>query len=123
MAPPMLYSSQKPLDPLIVKVFPLADGQTSQYMLYEDAGDTRDYQQRQAAWTELTATEKDGDLTVTIAPVKGNYPHMPSTRRYEIRLPGDWPPQSVSINGKTLPYTVGSLFARMAFRRQYAHRP
>jgi len=105
MAPPMLYSNQKPLDPLIVAVFPLADGQTSRYTLYEDAG-TRDYEQGQAAWTGLTATEKSGDLTITIDSVKGNYPQMPSTRRYEIRLPGDWPPQSVSVDGKPLSYTA-----------------
>ena len=39
-APPMQYSNQKPLDPLIVNVFPLADGQSSTYTLYEDAGDS-----------------------------------------------------------------------------------
>jgi len=105
-APPMLYSNQKPLDPLIVNVFPLAEGQTSHYTLYEDAGNTRDYQRDQAAWTGLTADEKGGDLTVTIDPVKGSYPDMPPARRYEIRLPGDWPPQSVSVNGKTLPYVA-----------------
>jgi alpha-glucosidase len=105
LAPPMAYSSQKPLDPLIVKVFPLDEGQTSQYTLYEDAGDTRDYQQGQAAWTTLTATSKASELTVAIAPIKGGYPGMPSTRRYEILLPGDWPPQSVSFNGKPLAYT------------------
>ena len=106
MAPSMLYSNQKPLDPLIVNVYPLVGGQSSHYLLYEDAGNTRDYQQDQAAWTGFTATEKSGDLTLTVDPVKGSYPNMPSTRRYEIRLPGDWPPQSVSINGTALSYTT-----------------
>src|SRR5262249_19648730 len=105
MAPPMLYSSQKPLDPLIVEVFPLPDGGTSHYTLYEDAGSTRSYQEGQAAWTELTAIEKGGDLAVTIGAVKGNYTQMPTGRRYEIRLPGDWPPQAVLVNGKPLSYT------------------
>jgi alpha-glucosidase len=106
MAPPMLYSNQKPLDPLIVNVYPLADKQTSHYVLYEDAGNTRDYQQDQAAWTGLTATETSGDLTVTMDAVKGSYPGMPSARQYEVRLPGDWPPQSVAVNGQTLSYTT-----------------
>ena len=48
-APPMHYSNQKPLDPLIVNVFPLADGQSSTYTLYEDAGDSRAYQHNEAA--------------------------------------------------------------------------
>ena len=106
MAPPMAYSSQKALDPLIVKVFPLTDGQSSRYTLYEDAGDTRDYQQGHGAWTTLSAASKGPKLTVTIAPVKGGYPRMPTSRHYEILLPGDWPPQSVSVNGKTLAYTA-----------------
>jgi alpha-glucosidase (family GH31 glycosyl hydrolase) len=106
MAPPMLYSNQKPLDPLVVKVFPLADGQTSQYTLYEDAGNTREYQQGQGAWTKLTAHEQRSASTITIAPVTGGYPGMPAMRRYELRLPGDWPPQSVTVNGKILPYTA-----------------
>jgi len=107
MAPPMLYSSQKPLDPLIVEIFPLADGQTSQYTLYEDAGDTREYQQDQAAWTTITASEKSGVLTVNIAPVRGSYPNMLSARSYQLRLPGDWPPQSVMVNGEALGYSAG----------------
>ncbi len=106
MAPPMLYSNQKPLDPLVLKIFPLFVGQTSQYTLYEDAGNTRDYQQDQAAWTTITASEKAGETTIKIAPVRGSYPNMPAQRAYEVRLPGDWPPESVSVNGKSLSYSA-----------------
>jgi alpha-glucosidase len=31
---------------------------------------------------------------------------MPSSRSYEVRLPGDWPPQSVTVNGKSIPYSA-----------------
>ena len=106
MAPPMLYSHQKPLDPLLLQVFPLSDGQTSQYTLYEDAGNTRDYQQGQAAWTLITAREKAGELTVDIAPLRGSYPNMPTRRAYQVQLPGDWPPESVSANGKAVSYSA-----------------
>ncbi len=105
MAPPMLYSSQKPLDPLLVKVFPPAEGETSHYTLYQDAGDTREYQQGEAAWTTFTATNKSAELTVNIAPAQGTYPGMLSSRRYTLLLPGDWPPESVTVNGKVLTYT------------------
>ena len=64
-------------------------------------------------------TRRDGELMVKIEPVKGRYPKMLSTRRYEIRLPGDWPPQSVSVNGKTLKYT-GEAESGVALRRQHA---
>ena len=104
LAPPMRYSNEKPLDPLIVEVFPLADGQTSKYTLYEDAGNTQAYQHGQEAWTDLSATQMGGELTIQVAPVRGGYPGMPVSRGYDIRLPGDWPPQSVTVNGKSLGY-------------------
>jgi len=101
-APPMQYSNQKPLDPLIVNVFPLTDGQSSSYTLYEDAGDSQAYQHGTYALTELHAAEKGSDLTVEIAAAKGTYAGMPAARAYEIRLPGDWPPASVTVNERPL---------------------
>jgi len=106
MAPPMLYSSQKPLDPLLIKVFPLAEGQSSQYTLYQDLGDTREYQQGQAAWTTIAAKDTAGELTVNITPAQGEYPGMLSSRSYQLLLPGDWPPDSVTVNGKTVTYST-----------------
>ena len=105
MAPPMQYTNQKPVDPLIVTVFPFQTVATSKYELYEDAGNTRAYQTGQFARTELSAAAKGNELTVTIAGAKGSYPGMPTSRGYEIRLPGDWPPQSVTVNGKPVNYT------------------
>ena len=106
MAPPMLYSSQKPLDPLLIKVFPLAEGQSSQYTLYQDSSKARDYQQGQAAWTTITAKDKAGELTVNIAPAQGEYPGMLSRRSYKLLLPDDWPPESVTVNGTALTYSA-----------------
>ena len=97
MASPMEYSNQKPLDPLIVTVYPLKDGEVSTYTLYEDAGDTRGYQTGEAAWTKITAMQSGGELTIDISPARGHYPGMPTSRGYEIRLPGDWPPEGMDI--------------------------
>jgi alpha-glucosidase len=41
-------------------------------------------------------------LRVEIGPVEGSYPGMLKTRGYELRLPADWPPVSVTVNGKAL---------------------
>jgi len=101
-APPMQYSNQKPLDPLIVNVFPLADVQSSTYTLYEDAGDSQAYEHGAYALTELRAGEKANELTVEITAAKGTYEGMPPARTYEIRLPGDWPPASVTVNERSL---------------------
>ena len=105
-APPMEFTTQKPLDPLIVNVFPLADGQSSSYSLYEDAGNTRAYQRGEFARTELHSSEKGSELTVEIPAAKGTYKGMPSSRGYEIRLPADWPPESVTVNGHPAAYSA-----------------
>jgi Glycosyl hydrolases family 31/Domain of unknown function (DUF5110) len=103
-APPMQYSNQKPLDPLIVSVFPFADGQSATYTLCEDAGDSRAYQRGADARTEIRATGKGNELTLEIAATKGKYEGMPVARGYEIRLPADWPPASVMVNGSMVAY-------------------
>jgi alpha-glucosidase len=105
-APPMQYTSQKPLDPLIVNVFPLEDGESSSYTLYEDAGNSRDYQRGEFARTELRSSEKGSELTVEIVAAKGTYKGMPTARGYEIRLPGDWPPETATVNEHPLTYTA-----------------
>jgi alpha-glucosidase len=104
MQPATTHTGEKPLDPLILAVFPLKDGQTSEYRLYQDSGDTPGYQNSEAAWTPIRASlSKDGTaLNVTISPIQGSYKGMQSDRAYEVRLPGGWPPSSVSVNGKSL---------------------
>ena len=105
MQPPMEYTGQKPIDPLILKIYPLDDGQTSTYRLYDDASKSQAYQRGVCTWTKLTANQRGDVLTVEIAPVEGSYPGMILKRAYEVRLPGDWPPESVSVNGVNLSFT------------------
>ena len=105
--PPMAYTGQKPVDPLILTVNPLAENQTSTYTLYEDSGHAEDYQHNLGtARTPITAVLHGDTLTVTVAPVQGGYPGMPAQRGYQLRLPFDWPPQSVTANGKPLSFTL-----------------
>jgi alpha-glucosidase len=107
-APPMLHTSEKPVNPLILTIFPLSPGASHEYTLYEDARDTRAYRENQARWTPIHAEQQNGDLTVRIGPGQGSYPGMLTVRGYELRLPGDWPPASVTVDGKPLPYTTQS---------------
>ncbi len=91
-------------EPLILSVFPMNDGQVSTYRFYEDAGDTPGYEHGDSAWTPIRASlNGDGTLlNVSVAPVEGHYPGMPTERAYEVRLPGSWPPSAVSVNGEPL---------------------
>ena len=102
MQPPMRYTGEKPVDPLIVNVWPLAPAASSSYSVYEDSGVSVDYQRGVFARTPIKATQTGDTLKVEIGPVQGGYPGMPRTRAYELRLPADWPPASVTVNGVPL---------------------
>jgi alpha-glucosidase len=111
MQPPMLHTSEKPpsspildpqVDPLIVNVWPLEPGSSSNYSVYEDSGVSVEYQRGVFARTPIEATQTADTLRVEIGPVEGSYPGMLKTRGYELRLPADWPPVSVTVNGKAL---------------------
>jgi alpha-glucosidase len=106
MQPKMLYTSQKPVDPLILNVFPLADQQTSSYSVYDDSSRGETYKSGACTWTDVSAKQSGDDLTIEIAPVRGSYPGMLTQRSYEIRLPGDWPPDSVTSNGTALDFVL-----------------
>jgi alpha-glucosidase len=99
MQPPMLYTGEKPVDPLIVNVWPLAPGESSSYSVYEDSGASVEYQRGVFARTPIKAEQTGDVLRVEIGPVKGSYLGMQTSRRYELRLPADWPPESVVVNG------------------------
>jgi hypothetical protein len=97
----MRYSGEKPVEPLILTVFPPRNGQSSTYTLYQDAGNTPGYKMDEAAWTTIRANSSaDGaDVALVISPENGRYAGMQHARSYELRLVGDWPPASVTVNG------------------------
>jgi alpha-glucosidase len=108
MQPAMLHTGEKPVDPLIVNVWPLAPGASSSYSVYEDSGVSVEYQRGVFARTPIKATQTGDTLRVEIGPVEGSYPGMLKTRGYEVRLPADWPPVAVTVNGKPVPFVKPS---------------
>src|SRR5438045_2865029 len=89
MQPAMRYTGEKPVDPLIVNVWPLRPGESSSYSVYEDSGASVDYQHGAFAHTPIEASQEGDTLRVEIGPVEGSYPAMPNARGYELRLPAD----------------------------------
>jgi len=67
--------------------------------VYEDSGASVEYQRGVYARTPIKATQTGDTLSVEIGPVKGWYPGMRKMRGYELRLPADWPPASVTVDG------------------------
>jgi alpha-glucosidase len=108
MQQPMRYTGEKPVDPLILNVWPLAAGTNSSYTVYEDSGVAVEYQKGVFAKTPVTASQTGDTLRVEIGPIEGHYPGMLETRGYELRLPADWPPSDVSVNGVALKHATGA---------------
>ena len=99
MQPEMSYTGEKPVDPLIVNVWPLDPGTSSSYTLYEDNGVAEEYQHGVFTRTPIKAAQTGDTLRVEIDPVEGTFPDMLKDRGYTLKLPADWPPVSVTVNG------------------------
>ena len=102
MQPSTQSAQTQHTDGLVLQILPGMQGQGD---LYEDAGDSLGYKQSQFARQRFRQSQLHDDvLEIEILPAEGNYPGMPSTRSYELRLPGSWPPLSVTANGRDISY-------------------
>jgi len=79
MGPEEDYSNQKPADPIELRVYPGADGD---FTLYEDEGDTYNYEKGQYA--TIPIHWNDGTHTLTIGERKGSFAGMLQKRRFNI---------------------------------------
>ena len=100
--PRVSHLQQNP-DKIIVRVFP---GGASTARMYEDQGDSLEYQNQGYAFTQFqTVANPDGSVTLTISPREGSYTGMSKTRSYEVQFFGRFPPTQVSVNGHRVDYS------------------
>jgi alpha-glucosidase (family GH31 glycosyl hydrolase) len=97
MQPYMDHVGQKPVDPLLVRVFTGDDGR---FRLYEDEGTGRDYRADRFARTEMRYDESN--RTLTIAGMDGRYPGQPDERGYRITFVNLDRPQTVTMGEASL---------------------
>jgi len=111
MQPKMLHTGERPVDPLILNVFPTSFTGASvpgsrpeafSTRIYDDAGNSLGYKSNEFAWTEVRQTRSRSGVEIEIIPVTGSYPGMPTERGYEIHLPVSWPPESATFNGQKI---------------------
>lgn len=88
------------LQTLVVRCYPGNDGCENTYQLYEDDGQTTDYETGRFATTALTYARKAGHTEVTIAPAQGSYEGQPARRSYRIELPGVARDARVKVGGR-----------------------
>lgn len=103
MMPKMNRIDEKPLDPMILAIYPGDKGSLS---VYEDAGNDQGYKSGQFTFTDISFSRSGRKINIAISPVKGGYAGMPESRSYEIRLINTFPPKTVSINGQRIAYSM-----------------
>ncbi|MBL0927731.1 MAG: DUF5110 domain-containing protein [Phycisphaerales bacterium] len=99
-APPMTRTGEKPVDPLILHVFPARRGEIARGGLYEDDGLSSGYQSGKFTRTPVAHRREGRETLVTIGPRTGSFDGMLTSRACEIRLRDAWPAESVTIDGK-----------------------
>jgi len=84
MGPEIEYASEKPDAPIELRVYRGADGH---FDLYEDQGDTYNYEKGERS--VIPMDWNDATQTLTIGAREGRYPGMPEQRRFNVVFVGD----------------------------------
>ena len=93
LGPEMQYVGEKAWDNLELRVYPGAEGY---FTLYEDEGDSYNYEK--GIYSTITFQWNDKSRTLTIGSRKGEYPGMLKSRKFTIVLP-DGKTQTVDYDG------------------------
>ncbi|MBR2244423.1 MAG: DUF5110 domain-containing protein [Prevotella sp.] len=96
LGPEMQYVGEKSWDSLELRVYPGSDGS---FVLYEDEGDSYNYEK--GVYSTITFQWNDKMRTLTIGARQGSYPGMLQKRQFTIVLP-DGQHQTISYEGKEL---------------------
>ena len=94
LGPEMQYVGEKAWDNLEMRVYPGADGS---FTLYEDEGDSYNYEK--GVHSTITFLWNDKSRTLTIGERKGEYPGMLKSRQFTVVLPNG-NSQTIDYNGQ-----------------------
>jgi alpha-D-xyloside xylohydrolase len=82
--PQVQYSTEKPWDSLEVRIYPGAD---ATFTLYEDDGESYDYEQ--GAYATIRFSWDESSRQLTISPREGSYPGMLAQRTFRVCVVDD----------------------------------
>jgi alpha-D-xyloside xylohydrolase len=81
LGPDVQYASEKPADPIELRIYPGADGE---FTLYEDDGDSYDYEK--GLFATIRFQWDDGKRQLTIGERQGHFPTMLEQRTFHVVL-------------------------------------
>lgn len=92
----MDYIGQRPIDTLILKVYPYGN---SSYTLYEDDGVTFAYEEGKIAKTVYDCKQSGNRTELVVNPTVGEYEGIYTSRTYEVDMLLDARPAAVTVDG------------------------
>ena len=101
MYPKSVRNLQVANNSYVLTCVPGGDGETT---IYEDDGKSKNYSTAYAT-TKVTKRSEGNKVVITIAPRKGSFEGMAANTSYELRLPANYPPKSVRVDGKEFKYS------------------
>ncbi|MBR1962136.1 MAG: DUF5110 domain-containing protein [Alistipes sp.] len=101
MYPKSVRNLQQTLNSYLLTFVPGGDGETT---IYEDDGKSKDYSTAYATIKVSKRTEGN-KVIITIAPRKGGFEGAVAKNIYELRLPANYPPKSVRVDGREFKYS------------------
>lgn len=93
------------IDHLIVNIFP---GEYGELELYEDNGNDNGFETNEYSLANIEFEKSGSEMNIKINPAIGKFKGMLTEKSYEIRLVNSFPPKSITINGKTIPFNEAS---------------
>jgi hypothetical protein len=112
MYPEVLYDGQKPKDVLTLDLYPHG---SSSFTLYEDDGNTRQYQKGAFSQQAIALREAGGQVVLDIAPVEGSYAGQEMQRAYALRMLARQRPSAVHAASAPAGRTLAAFTERAAF--------
>ena len=100
MYPKSVRNLQVANNSYVLTCVPGGDGEAT---IYEDDGKSKDYASAYAT-TKVTKRTEGDKVVITIAPRQGSFEGASATTSYELRLPANYPPKSVRVDGKEYNY-------------------
>jgi alpha-D-xyloside xylohydrolase len=103
MGPFLQYSTEKPSDPIELRIYPGADGS---FTLYEDENDNYDYEK--GLYATIPLHWNDARHQLTIGARKGEFPGMLTKRSFQVVVVGKSHGTGVEVTGnpdKVVSYT------------------
>ena len=101
MYPKSVKNLQGIINSYVLTFVPGGDGETT---IYEDDGTSKDYASAYAT-TKVTKRTEGNKVIITIAPRQGSFKGAKATSSFELRLPANYPPKAVRVDGKELKYS------------------